>query len=375
MRPLALPAALLPTALLSAAVLLAAPAPGADLRIATFHSGLTRRDPGLLVQDLLHGDAQVDQVLGIISRIRPDILLLTEIDHDTSGIALALLADRLRVGRGASAGLVYPWRFTAPVNAGMPSGRDRDGDGHPAGPGDALSFGYFPGQQGMALLSRFPIDPAASRSFRELPWQDGLPLAATSIWDLVLTTPQGPLHILAANPVPPVFDRGDGMNRRRNAAEITWLARYLSGEAFADDRGVTAALGPGAVILLGDLNADPADGAGDHTALAALLTHPRLQDPEPESEGARAAALRQGGANSGQAGDPARDTADWPDDPGKPGNLRVDYVLPDRAFLVTGSGVFWPAPGSPDFVLIDPGIRRSARHRLVWADLRPGPGA
>ena len=68
--------------------------------------------------------------------------------------------------------------------------------------------------------------------------------------------------------------------------------------------------------------------------------------------------------NRGQAGDPALDTADWRDD-GGPGNLRVDYVLPSAGLAITGSGVFWPAPGAP---LADAAVEASD-HRLVWVDL------
>src|SRR3546814_15576309 len=47
-----------------------------------------------------------------------------------------------------------PHRFTAPPNTGVPSGHDLDGDGRTMGPRDALGYGRFPGQYGMAILSR-----------------------------------------------------------------------------------------------------------------------------------------------------------------------------------------------------------------------------
>jgi len=73
-----------------------------------------------------------------------------------------------------------------------------------------------------------------------------------------------------------------------------------------------------------------------------------LQDPEPRSTTGEAQ------ATAGHQGDPALDTADF-DDP-RPGNLRLDYVLPDSRLTVTGSGVFWPE-GS------------QKRHHLVWVDV------
>ena len=121
---------------------------------------------------------------------------------------------------------------------------------------------------------------------------------------------------------------------------------------------MTAALPDGPVVVLGNLNADPNDGQGLREGIAALLAHPRLQDPRPSSPGGAAA------ANPGQAGPPALDTADWRDEDG-PGNLRTDYVLPSRDLAVSASGVLWPAPGDP---LAEAAAAASA-HRLVWVDL------
>ena len=100
-----------------------------------------------------------------------------------------------------------------------------------------------------------------------------------------------------------------------------------------------------------------------------LLVHPALTDPRPTSKGGLVAAQSDGGANAAQAGDPALDTADWRDDGAGPDNLRVDYVLPSRAFVVTGTGVFWPAPDDPLFPLLGGDGNGGSRHRLVWVDL------
>ncbi len=267
------------------------------------------------------------------------------------------------------------------MNAGEPSGRDLDGDGLPAGWGDGFGWGKFPGHGGMALLSRLPIDAGAARSFRLLPWSDlpgallpehpdGSPfpdaaarpllrLSSRSHWDVPVTLPDGRrLHLLASNPTPPLFDGPEGFNRRRNHDEIRFWTDYLDGAAFRDDAGRTAALAEAPVLVLGNLNTDPLDGAGLRDGVAALLAHPRLQDPRPASGGAEAA------ADPGHAGPPELDTADWRDSPG-PGNLRVDYVLPAAELSVAAAGVFWPPPGAP---LAEAAAAASA-HRLVWVDL------
>ncbi|HEU0222052.1 MAG TPA: endonuclease/exonuclease/phosphatase family protein [Paracoccaceae bacterium] len=366
------------------------PAEG-SLRVASFNVALSRRGAGLLVRELEKGTSpQLAAIAEIIQIVRPDVLLVNELDHDFEQRALRAFAEALAVGRNGREGVRYGYLFTAPVNTGEPSGLDLDGDGSPLGPGDAFGFGRFPGQYGMALLSRLPIRLAEARSFRLLRWADfpgatlpmradGTPfpsaeaqavmrLSSKAHWDLALDWPGGQVvRLLASHPTPPVFDDAHDLNGLRNRDEILFWVRYLDGTAVRDDAGREAPRGPGPVIVLGDLNADPADGDGLHDGIAALLGHPALQDPAPKSPGALAAATE--GANRTHRGDPALDTADFRDQDG-PGNLRADYVLPSRAFEVTGAGVFWPAPGDPLYRLIGSGRPVSSDHRLVWVDLR-----
>ena len=118
-------------------------------------------------------------------------------------------------------------------------------------------------------------------------------------------------------------------------------------------------------MLLGDLNCDPVDGDARRDALQQLLAHPRVQDPQPRSDGGVFQSRRQWGANGAHTGDPALDTADFGDDPGKePGNLRVDYVLVARQRRVTASEVLWPEPHGPGAAAVE-----ASDHRLVWADV------
>ena len=205
----------------------------------------------------------------------------------------------------------------------------------------------------MALLSRLPLGPA--RTFRLHPWGEGRRLSSRSHWDVPATLPDGRrLHLLASNPTPPLFAEE---NPRRNADEIAFWSAYLSANPVIDDAGETAPLPDEPAVVLGNLNADPFDGAGLHEAIASLIAHPRLQDPRPASPGAAAA------PTPGHEGPPALDTADWTEP--APGNLRTDYVLPSRDLAVTASGVAWPPPGDP---LAGPAAAASA-HRLVWVDL------
>jgi hypothetical protein len=133
------------------------------VRIATFNASLSRRGAGLTLRDLVEAKRpRVLAVAEIIQRVRPDVLLINELDHDAGGAALAALVALLETGRGGARGIAYRWTFLAPVNTGEPTGLDLDGDGETAGPGDARGWGVFPGQFGMAILSRLPLDAAAA---------------------------------------------------------------------------------------------------------------------------------------------------------------------------------------------------------------------
>ena len=356
------------------------PKPDGAVRVAAFNASLHRRNPGELAQELrLGGSPQIDAVAEIIQRVRPDIVLINEIDHDARQIAAALFRDELKVGREGAAGINYPHLFTAPSNTGVSSGYDLDGDGRVSGPKDAFGFGYFEGQYGMAILSLHPIQPP--RTFQDQLWIDmpghlipmehfgeaagALRLSSKSHWDAPVTLPDGrTLHILASHPTPPVFDGPMNENGRRNHDEIRFWVDYVTGRDWMiDDAGVQGGLAEEAAwVVLGDLNADPFDGGSMRAALLSLMNV--AQDPAPVSDGGLAA------ANTRHRGDPATDTADWRDDQG-PGNLRVDYVLPSQEWEVVQSGVFWPAADDPLRRLVGDGEEIvSSDHRLVWVDIR-----
>lgn len=381
---------------------------GPSVTVATFNVGLARNHPGALAAALAQpGDPQASAVAALIQRVAPDILLLNELDDDPEGSALSRFqANYLARAQTAAAGPVtYPFVWRAPVNTGLASGLDLDGDGitgslqadgRLSDPDDAYGYGRFPGQYGMALLSRFPIDRDAVRTFRLFRWQSmpghlipaeaydaaaraRLRLSSKSHWDVPVRLGAASLHVLAAHPTPPVFDDPViDRNGRRNHDEIRFWADYIQGGAAAaylvDDAGRRGGLPSGArFVILGDYNADPLDGDSRTGAMRQLTEHPLVAPaPVPASAGGPAAAARQGGENRRQRGDPAFDTADFYDfGRGAPGNLRVDYVLPGRAGLrATDARVFWPAPGQAGFELVGPGRPVvSSDHRLVAVTL------
>lgn len=372
---------------LGLALLASLPLRAETVQIATFDVGLERDGPGLLLNELASRPTpQAEAVVQVIQTVRPDILLLVRFDHDRNGRALDAFRALLAKGSGAGAAPIdYPYRFDATVNAGVPSGFDLDGDGRSMRAEDAFGWGRFPGAGGMAILSRLPIDAEAARTFTTFLWRDlpgadlpkqpdGNPfpdaerqavlrLSSRAHWQVPVLLPGGSrLALLASNPTPPLRDKGEGFNLRRNQDEVRFWSVYLGGSALRDDQGRSEGPPAGPVVLLGNLNLDPFDGRGNHAAIAALLADPRLQDPRPAGRGGAAAAHE--GANARQVGPPALDTGDWAEEKG-PGNLRTDYVLPSADLRVSNSGVFWPEPGTP----LAEVATTASRHRLVWVDL------
>ncbi|WP_295364377.1 endonuclease/exonuclease/phosphatase family protein [Arenimonas sp.] len=373
----------------------APPSPGAtamSLRVATFNTSLYSPEAGGLVARLEAGDERARKIAAVIQRQRPDVLLLNEFDYDPEGRAADLFArDYLGVGQFGEQAIAYPHRYFAPVNTGVPSGLDLDRNGVVATEGrergnDAWGYGLHPGQYGMLVLSMHPIDEASARTFQLLRWStmprarapvdpatgepwytpevwSQLRLSSKSHWDLPVRTPLGTVHLLAAHPTPPVFDGPERRNAARNHDEIRLWAEYVSeGDKpwLCDDNGRCGGLPAGErFVIVGDYNADPADGGSLPGTIQQLLEHPRvLRHASPRSEGALAAA--DGPGNAGHRSSPAHDTAQF----GRNGNYRVDYVLPSVGFTVQDSGVFWPAPGQPGAEWLD-----ATDHRMVWLDL------
>ncbi len=365
------------------------------IRVATYNVSLYRPVEGGLRHDLQEDrHEQIRGVTAVLQKIRPDIVLLNEFDYDPASPAL-FLDHYLRRSQLGLAPLDYPHHFIAPSNTGVPSGVDLDRNGRSEGGNDALGFGLFPGQYGMLVLSRFPIDAKASRTFKDFLWRDMpnnliptdwysadaiavLPLSSKSHWDIAIDLPRADgessqrLHLLASHPTPPGFDGPEDRNGRRNHDEIRLWADYISDQPrsnyLIDDQGRRGGLAAlASFVIVGDLNADPLDGGSVKGAIAHLLDHPRVHRDVargariPRSAGGAAAARRQAGPNMNHRGDPAFDTGDFDDRAGSVGNLRVDYVLPSADWIVCASGVEWPEEES--------GPTTSSDHHLVWVDL------
>ncbi len=306
-----------------------------------------RKGPGLLLRDLMRGDdPQIKAVLAVLEAVDADVVLLQGVDYDLNSEALRRLAE--------AAG--YAHYFARRPNSGRASGLDLDGDGRLGEPEDAIGFGAFSGQGGMAILSRFRIEAEAMLDHADLLWRDmqesllpapnddwpsrdihaALPLVSVAHWEVPVRLANGmALTLWAYHAAPPVFDGPEDRNGRRNHDQnMFW--KYRMDGAFGPL--------PERFVLMGDANLDPVDGDGRKTAILALLNDSRLQDPRPE-------------------GASGTDTVDW-DDP-NPGDLRVSYILPQAEMRVVASGVFWPGANAPLAEI----VAEASRHRLVWVDL------
>ncbi|HET9908339.1 MAG TPA: endonuclease/exonuclease/phosphatase family protein, partial [Anaerolineales bacterium] len=144
------------------------------VRFSTFNASLNRNFAGQLVSDLsTPNNVQAKTVAEIIQRVRPDVLLINEFDFVENGVAAELFQDNyLSVSQNGAAPIEYGYYFVAPSNTGIPSGFDLNNNGVIAGGDDAFGFGFFPGQFGMAVYSRYPINYDDIRTFQLFLWKD-----------------------------------------------------------------------------------------------------------------------------------------------------------------------------------------------------------
>lgn len=336
-----------------------------SLLVATYDSGMSRAGPGLLLQHLTKADdPQIEAGLAVLVALQPDLLLLTDIDYDHDGAALAALQARLR-----GLGVDYPEALVLRPNTGIPTGLELDHDGALAGPRDAQAYGRFAGQAGMAILSKLPIDRDHLTDFTALLWRD-LPGAnlppdlapeAAAVQRLstaghyavpVIYAPGKVLTLLAWAATPPIFDGPEDRNGRRNADETALWLRLLEGKLpRTPQEGVYTPPAP-PFLLIGEPNLDPQDGDGLPQNLHTLMARPEVQDPKPRGTAGR---------SDGGAGDPALDTALLKEGWG----LRLDMILPSRDISVEAAGVLWPQDGDP----LAATLATASRHRPVWMRL------
>lgn len=367
------------------------PAPGgASIRVAQFNIWeLTREKVDEVDADGRGSNAQLVAAAGILRDVGPDIVLINEIDIVQEGpdpLTRVWRDFEERYLAGGDDPAAYPYVFAAPVNTGVLSGYDLNHDGVVATEADrgtrsygddSFGYGEYPGQYGMVVASRIPLDLRGARTFRTFLWRDMPGNAMPAEWysaeeaaafrlsskthmAVPVTVGGRTVHLVAAHPTPPGFDGAEDRNGRRNRDEVRLIVDLVDGADYlVDDAGVSGGLPEGAsFIVMGDLNASRrgSDPAPDHP-IRTLLDHPRVQDTGD-------VCVSEGGLAGRAPGPPEyfeRSTT------GRATGLRIDYVLPSDDLEVTGGGVHFPDAET------DPaGAERAdaaSDHRLVWVDL------
>ncbi len=332
------------------------------LRIATFN-----------VEDVRSSDLdtpdnpRLKQIAAIIQRMRPNVLLLSEIairQDNTQTNADRFVELYLGVSQGDGLRPIAFDTYTPASNTGIHSGFDLDNSGAittsipeqtpmqtdagRAYGNDCFGFGIFPGQYAMALLvnPKLTIQTEQIRTFQEFLWKD-LPnhhtptnldgsawyspeewdafrLSSKNFVDAPILLPNGStLHALISHPTPPAFDGREGRNKHRNHDEIMLIRNYIdNNQDLYDDQGRIGGLEAGSsFVIMGDLNADPSDGSSlELVMVTKILTSKRLAKDAFPSSDIVIDRLDQ------------TDTARF--------RLRVDYVLPSRDITITKSGVW-----------------------------------
>ena len=225
-----------------------------SIRFASYNASLNRSESGQLITDLsTPDDSQAQAIAEIIQRNNPDVILVNEFDFDAAGEAASLFQQNyLSVSQNGVDPAEYPYVYVAPSNTGVSSGLDFNNDGDIGGPGDAFGFGFFEGQFGFVIYSKYPVVEDEIRTFQEFLWAD-MPNALlppdpqdtdgngdTANWftpeelaafrlssknhvDLPIEVDGEIIHLLASHPTPPVFDGPEDLNGRRNHDEIRWM--------------------------------------------------------------------------------------------------------------------------------------------------------
>lgn len=335
------------------------------------------------------GDEQAAAAAEVIQSVDPDVLVVNELTNnfqqgkatDTSN-AKAFVENYLTEAQSENVDAVdYRHTFMPKVNTGVASGMDLNNDGtvdttrgDPTYANDAFGFGFFPGQYGFSVFSKYPIRTDAIRTFRKFLWKDMpdgyLPtdeetelhldesetdrfrLSSKTHADVPIQIGGTTVHGLLAHPTPPVFDGPGNFNGKRCHDEVRLLADIAAGAEYVyDDEGNSGGLDADAdYVLMGDMNAYPGSAESLYAANKYFLDNDDFNTSRrPTSPGGR---IR---------GNPFA-TA------GFNGGVEVDYVLPAGNLSIRNSSVVWPVE-VPNQQGLAAAANDASDHHLVWVDV------
>ena len=146
------------------------------VRFATFNASFDRTAADVLPAEMAAGNnQQIKNVAEILQRTRPDVVLLNEFDHDGIGedetVVKDFIANYLKQSQNGTEAIDYPYFYIVPTNTGLAE-HDLNDDGEVTVPTDTYGFGFYHGQYGFIVLSKYELDTKNLRSFQKFLWKD-----------------------------------------------------------------------------------------------------------------------------------------------------------------------------------------------------------
>lgn len=399
-----------------------------DSLIALWKNDTATEEEHLLAERVI----QIRNIAAIIQRNRPDVLLLTEFNNDGTGTDMTALQgfqdNYLGVAQSLNSvdggdmlePIHYPFVHNYATNTGLLPDDPTLDFGNDGGkrPNGAHGFGFYHGHYGFALMSKFKVDTANTRTFQKLKWAampgetvptipsaddpdhpckaEDLPagMACGDPWytdaewqtirlssknhvdaPIIIPTARGNkvIHALMSHPTPAAFDPIARHNHYRNGAENKLWVSYLNNESWLiDDKGNSGGFTGTNFVIMGDLNADPAFSDSKDYGIRDLMDHPKVNHEVSHSTGSFVPTSEGARKEDNTQGHP------YPQTRTSTFGTRVDYAVPSTSLEVVNTGVYWQAEGQPGRLLFnDPRVGErgsdkevSSDHRFVWVTVK-----
>ncbi|MBO6506128.1 MAG: endonuclease/exonuclease/phosphatase family protein [Kordiimonadaceae bacterium] len=381
---------------------------------------------------------QIRNIAAIIQKNRPDVLLLTEFNNDgtaesdaaLSGFQANYLAHPQSMNSVDGGDLLepisYPFVQNYPTNTGLFSGFDlaNNGTADATDPDDAQGFGFYHGHYAFALMSKYEIDTAGTRTFQSFKRSDfagasnptvapvfeaqtcdeiettfgvrcGEPWYTDDEWDalrlssknhvdapIIIPTKNGTktINVLLAHPTPSGFDKASDNNKFRNSQEIEFWLRYIEGADYIyDDQGQYGGFAGDSFVIMGDLNADAIVGTGSqapYNGIRKLMNNKRVNHAVSQVTGGFAP-ISQGAAEALNPATSWSGSHPYPEIRSAVFGSRVDYAVPSADLEVVSAGTYWQPVGAPGRLLFNDarvgyGDSKSisSDHRYVWSTVK-----